>query len=172
MIAEDTSKQVAPSAQTYLLLRDAAEVDLGVSVAEIETKAAYWGQTTFCKTFQLQPVGDGRFIGREVMTSEPLAGLCLKLVVIRKNRYDSGRRGRVEFMEFGGFFTLYTDEAHGLRSPKSTSMECGLKMDSLDCHVDNPQLDKLRNLSMRLGLANGLRVFANQLEGEVGDLWL
>lgn len=39
MIAGDTNKQVAPAVQTYLLLRDAVEVDLGVSVAEIEMRA-------------------------------------------------------------------------------------------------------------------------------------
>ena len=172
MIAGDTNKQVAPAVQTYLLLRDAAEVDLGVSVAEIEMRAAYWGQTTFCKRFQLQPVADGRFVGRELMTGESLTGLCLKLVVIRENHYDWDRRERVESLKFGGFFKLYADAAHGLKSPKPTSMECGLKMDSLDCYVGNPQLEKLRDLSLRLGLASGLRTFAKHLEEEVGDLWL
>lgn len=173
MIAGDTNKQVAPAVQTYLLLRDAAEVDLGVSVAEIEMRVAYcWGQSTFCKSFQLQPVGDGRFVVRELMTGESLTGLCLKLVVIRENHYDWGRRERVESLKFGGVFKLYADAAHGLKSPKPTSMECGLKMDSLDCYVGNPQLEKLRDLSLRLGLASGLRTFAKHLEEEVDDLWL
>lgn len=174
MITQEANKQLTPAVQTYLLLRDAAEVDLGVSVAEIEAETSYWGWDyhTFTKIFQLQPVGDGRFIGREVMTGEPLTGLSLKLIVIRENRYDSGRRERVESLKFGGFFTLYTDEAHGLKSPKATSMECGLKMDNLELQVPNPQLDKLRNISLSLGLANGLRAFAQHLEEEVGDQWL
>ena len=174
MIAEDTNKQVAPAAQTYLLLRDAVEVDLGVSVAEIEAETSYWGwdHHTFCKSFQLQPVGDGRFVGRELMTGESLNGLCFKLIAGRESRYDWSRQGRVESLKFGGFFTLYTDAAHGLKSPKPTSMECGLKMDSLDCYVGNPQLEKLRDLSLRLGLASGLRTFAEHIEKEVDDLWL
>lgn len=172
MITQDANQQLTPAVQTYLLLRDAVEVDLGVSVAEIEMSAAYWGQTTFCKSFQLQPVGDGRFIGRELMTGESLTGLCLKLVVIRENHYDWDRRERVESLKFGGFFTLYTDAAHGLKSPKATSMECGLKMDNLELQVTNPQLDKLRDLSLRLGLASGLRTFAKHLEEEVSDQWL
>lgn len=174
MITQEANKQLTPAVQTYLLLRDAAEVDLGVSVAEIEGETSYWGwdHHTFTKIFQLQPAGDGRFIGREVMAGEPLTGLCLKLIVIRENHYDWGRGERVESLKFGGFFTLYTDAAHGLKSPKPTSMECGLKMDSLDCYVDNPQLDKLRNLSLSLGLASGLQTFAKHLEEEVDDLWL
>lgn len=166
------NKQLTPAVQTYLLLRDAVEVDLGVSVAEIEREAAYWGQTTFYKSFQLQPVGDGRFVGREVMTGELLTGLCLKLIARRENQYDWSRGMRVESLGFSGFFTLYVDEAHGLKSPKATSMECGLKMDSLECQAYNTQLDKLRNLSLSLGLANGLRVFSQRLEEEVSDQWL
>lgn len=172
MITQEANKQLTPAVQTYLLLRDAAEVDLGVSVAEIEAKAAYWAQTTFNKTFQLQPAGDGRFVGREVMDGEPLTGLCLKFIARRENQYDWSRRVRVESLVFSGFFTLYPDEAHGLKSPKATSMECGLKMDNLEIQVTNPQLDKLRNLSLSLGLANGLRVFAQHLEEEVSDQWL
>ena len=45
-------------------------------------------------------------------------------------------------------------------------------MDNLELQVTNPQLDKLRGLSLSLGLANGLRVFAQHLGWEVGDLWL
>lgn len=36
MITQDANKQLTPAVQTHLLLRDVAEVDLGVSVAEIE----------------------------------------------------------------------------------------------------------------------------------------
>lgn len=175
MITQDANQQLTPAVQTYLLLRDAVEVDLGVSVAEIEAETSYWGwdHHTFTKTFQLQPSGDGRFVGREILTGDPLNGLCLKLIAVRENRYDWSSQGRVESsLGFRGFFTLYVDEAHGLKSPKATSMECGLKMDNLELQVPNPQLDKLRNLSLSLGLANGLRVFAKHLEEEVGDLWL
>lgn len=174
MITQDANQQLTPAVQTYLLLRDAVEVDLGVSVAEIEAETSYWGwdHHTFTKTFQLQPSGDGRFVGREILTGDPLNGLCLKLIAVRENRYDWSRQGRVESLGFRGFFTLYVDEAHGLKSPKATSMECGLKMDNLELQVTNPQLEKLRDLSLRLGLASGLRTFAKHLEEEVDDLWL
>ena len=43
MITQDENKQLTPAVQTYLLLRDAGEVDLGVSVAEIEAETSYWG---------------------------------------------------------------------------------------------------------------------------------
>lgn len=165
MITQDANKQLTPAVQTHLLLRDAAEVDLGVSVAELALDAAPGSYSTYSygKYFQLRPAGGGRFVGRRLAEGETHSGLVLDI-----RPYLS----RCDSLAFCGDLIIHQDESHGLRSGVWWAIKIPLHLDSISLEDEGPMANGLRDASLSIGLANNLRTLAQHLEEEVSDQWL
>ena len=169
MITQEANKQQTPAVQTYLLLRDAAEVDLGVSVAELSLDAARWrryGTYSYGKYFQLRPAGVGRFVGRRLAEGETHSGLVLYIrpYLLSSRRCDS--------LAFCGDLIVHQDEAHGLRGGVGWTIKNPLHLDSISLKDEGPMANGLRDASLSIGLANNLRTLAQRLEKEGGRLWM
>lgn len=167
MITQEANKQLTPAVQTYLLLRDAAEVDLGVSVAELAQEAAPGRYSTYSyeKYFQLRPAGGSRFVGRRLAEGETHSGLVLNI-----RPYLSS--WRCDALGFCGNLVIHQDEAHGLRSGAGWAIQSPLHLDSISLEDEGPMANGLRDASLSIGLANNLRTLAQHLEEEVSDQWL